>query len=390
MRDLQFLTKATVLGSFIFSTCALATAQEPDESKTAKKIVISFEIDDGPVRIVIKGDDVDVELDGEPIEDERVDINDNWMQIKNKSGWPVAVGNFGKMNFGFNFMDAPKMHAWLGVDLRPVSDALAGHMDLDQDQVSQIVSVTPESPAEEGGLSEHDILLQIDGDGPATGERLREVLGEKEPGDDIRLTILRRGKEEVMEIELGESPSQSFPGFSYTLNSPFTLGKGKTIYTAPDLNFAWDGANIQYKNLKQFDQSKGIYDLQSLQNAKGFNRLFWSKAKNKQDGEEDNDKDDDDAKKSGSIAVVGPENFFKKYNVTKDGKVSSFGTLLKDGDKNTYLLPEDNPFGKVIRLQDAENQSQDLAAQLAKMSAELEALKALLEKQQKQAAKKDH
>ncbi|MHC5062733.1 MAG: PDZ domain-containing protein, partial [Planctomycetota bacterium] len=193
MKSIQFISRALLLGSFIFSSCATAMAQDPDEAKATKKIVITFEIDDGPIRIVINGDDVDVELDGEPIDDERLEVDDNFVQIKNKHGWPVAFGNFAKTNFGFNFVNAPKMHAWLGVDLRPVSDALAEHMDLDQDEVSQIVSVTPDSPAEDGGLREHDIILEMDGDSPATGERLREILGEKEPGDELRLSLLRRG-----------------------------------------------------------------------------------------------------------------------------------------------------------------------------------------------------
>ncbi len=392
MKNTQHLSQALLLGSIVFSSCAAARAQDPIAIKEAKKIVISFEIDDGPIRIVINGKDVDVQLDGEPIAADRVEVNDNFVQIKNKNGWPVAVGNFAKSNFGFNFVDAPKMHAWLGVDLRPVSDALATHMDLDQDSVSQIVSVTPESPAEEDGLREHDIILEIDGEGPATGDRLREILGEKEPGDELRLSILRRGSEEEVVVELGESQSSPWGGLSLSGDSPFFFNKGSSLYTNPNTNFTWGTAKNRYNNLLKLNNQ--VYRFQDLENAKGLNQLFWNKAKNKdEDADGDAEKDDGkkgDKKKGGSYAVLSPNSFFQNLNLSKDGGFSTYSKLLKDGKNQTYVLPEEDALRRIYTINQAEGQGADLAEQLAKMSKELETLKALLEKQQAKGEKKDH
>ena len=86
----QSFARASLIGSLIFSSCAMATGQDPDQPK---KVVISFEIDDGPVRIVIRGDDVKVELYGKPISKERLqrerDLDRGALRLK--AAWEVIL-----------------------------------------------------------------------------------------------------------------------------------------------------------------------------------------------------------------------------------------------------------------------------------------------------------
>jgi len=79
-----------------------------------------------------------------------------------------------------------------------------------------ISSVSPGLPASKAGLQPHDIVLSIQGEEPATVERLRDTLDSKEPGDTIKLGLLRRG--ERIEVEVGiaeESEPQVWTSGSY-------------------------------------------------------------------------------------------------------------------------------------------------------------------------------
>jgi hypothetical protein len=57
-------------------------------------------------------------------------------------------------------------------------------------------------PAAEAGLKPGAIVVSIEGDEPATMERLREVLGGREPGDSITVEIVERGQRKELTIEL--------------------------------------------------------------------------------------------------------------------------------------------------------------------------------------------
>lgn len=71
--------------------------------------------------------------------------------------------------------------------------------------------VTQDSPADQAGLKAADLITHVDGepvDGPA---ELVERVQDKEPGDEITLTVYRAGAEEPIEITavLGEHPDES-------------------------------------------------------------------------------------------------------------------------------------------------------------------------------------
>ena len=69
-----------------------------------------------------------------------------------------------------------------------------------------------DSPAEDAGLQEDDIIYQIDGANiSGTGDLYRAVRSHK-PGDRISVAYIRNGKHDKVEIELGESKNDYFLG----------------------------------------------------------------------------------------------------------------------------------------------------------------------------------
>lgn len=67
-------------------------------------------------------------------------------------------------------------------------------------------SVIEGSPAAKAGLTEGDIILEIDGVRITSDKPLVNIIGQRSVGDTIRLKVLREGREVVLETTLAERP----------------------------------------------------------------------------------------------------------------------------------------------------------------------------------------
>jgi hypothetical protein len=98
----------------------------------------------------------------------------------------------------------------IGVTVNPVDDVLASQLDLESDSAFVISTVTPGLPASKAGLQPHDVVIEIDGESPATIERLREVLDAKELDGIVELTVLRRRERIELDVGIAENSDSEF------------------------------------------------------------------------------------------------------------------------------------------------------------------------------------
>ena len=82
-------------------------------------------------------------------------------------------------------MQPPKV--MLGITMSEPSEDLRKGFDLDDGKAILIDRVVPGLAADKAGIKEGDIIIEIEGQKPATQEQLREVLRAKEPGETIEL-----------------------------------------------------------------------------------------------------------------------------------------------------------------------------------------------------------
>ena len=80
----------------------------------------------------------------------------------------------------------------------PIPEVVAGAI---------ITEVLPDSPAEQAGLQEGDVVVAVDNQRVGPAGNLARLIGQYEPGDRLTLTV-RRGDEEARElrVKLGEHP----------------------------------------------------------------------------------------------------------------------------------------------------------------------------------------
>jgi putative serine protease PepD len=111
-------------------------------------------------------------------------------------------------------------HAYLGVGIATITDALASQLGLPAGV--EVTQVTPGGPAADAGLkgadattvvggqefpTGGDVITAVDGKNVSTSEELQSVIGAMKPGDSASITYSRDGSEHTVQVTLGTRPS---------------------------------------------------------------------------------------------------------------------------------------------------------------------------------------
>jgi Do/DeqQ family serine protease len=92
--------------------------------------------------------------------------------------------------------------AIMGINIREVTSDLAQKAKLDNVSGVYVASVTAGGAADEAGLRPKDVIVKINDKKIETTAQLEETVAEHHPGDKIRITYFRDGKEETASVEL--------------------------------------------------------------------------------------------------------------------------------------------------------------------------------------------
>ena len=96
--------------------------------------------------------------------------------------------------------------AILGVSIRDVDADLAKSKQLPHARGIFIVDVFKESAAEEAGLKAEDVIVAIDKEEVLTTPQLQEKIARKRPGNHVKVSIIRRGVPQDIDVVLKEMP----------------------------------------------------------------------------------------------------------------------------------------------------------------------------------------
>ncbi len=91
---------------------------------------------------------------------------------------------------------------FLGISIREVTSDLAQKEKLNNVSGVYIASVNPGGAADAAGLREKDVIVKIDNKNIESPSDLQETVAEHHPGDKIKITYIRNGKDETTSAEL--------------------------------------------------------------------------------------------------------------------------------------------------------------------------------------------
>ena len=63
------------------------------------------------------------------------------------------------------------------------------------------------SPAEKAGLQAGDVITKVNGDKTSQSHSLTTLLNKYQPGDQVKLSVIRDGKTKTISVTLGSAPS---------------------------------------------------------------------------------------------------------------------------------------------------------------------------------------
>jgi len=75
------------------------------------------------------------------------------------------------------------------------------------DDTRGLPAVVPDSPADQAGIKEGDVILKLNGDTIDQSNSFLKLLSKYSPGDEVELTIMRDGENTILKVKLGESSS---------------------------------------------------------------------------------------------------------------------------------------------------------------------------------------
>jgi membrane-associated protease RseP (regulator of RpoE activity) len=96
---------------------------------------------------------------------------------------------------------------YLGVAVRPVEGALRQHLNLAGGLI--VDDVMKESPADDAGIRQHDILVKLDDQKLFNSEQLQSLVRSLKPGLEIDISILREGGKKKLKAEVGGTDARA-------------------------------------------------------------------------------------------------------------------------------------------------------------------------------------
>lgn len=100
------------------------------------------------------------------------------------------------------------LYGWLGVTIDNLNDDLRNYFGIKEKVGVIILKVYKDSPAEEGGLKEGDLILTFNKELVKTTRDLVRMVSTYDVGKRIPLEILRNGKKTIIKVKIGKMPKE--------------------------------------------------------------------------------------------------------------------------------------------------------------------------------------
>jgi S1-C subfamily serine protease len=100
-------------------------------------------------------------------------------------------------------------HPYVGVQMADLSDALDRQLGLPAGtQGIVIAKVVPNSPADDAGLQNGDLIKKIDNTPVSTSAEVQKLVRQHQPGDHLAITVSRDGQETTVNLTVGNYPER--------------------------------------------------------------------------------------------------------------------------------------------------------------------------------------
>lgn len=122
----------------------------------------------------------------------------------------------------------------LGVSIQEVNQSLADTFGLAKPAGALVASVEKGSPAAKAGLEPGDVILGVDGKAVITAGELPAAIATKQPGEQTRLQIWRKGQNREIDVQVGVFSDEKVASAEQPTNDNNRLGVAVRELTAEE------------------------------------------------------------------------------------------------------------------------------------------------------------
>jgi serine protease Do len=97
---------------------------------------------------------------------------------------------------------------WLGVQIQPVTQAIAQSLGLSEDDGALVAQVTPDSPAAKAGIEPGDVITAVGGKQVVRLQDLTRSVAETKAKERVKLEVWRDGSTQTLTVVIGDMPGQ--------------------------------------------------------------------------------------------------------------------------------------------------------------------------------------
>ena len=108
--------------------------------------------------------------------------------------------------------DGKVSHGHIGIGISDVTPENAKFFDDSNTSGGVVTEVEPDSPGAKAGLQIGDVITEVDGQKISDAGELQVLIGQKQPGTKVTLTVLRNGKSMTVPVTLEELGKHSAEG----------------------------------------------------------------------------------------------------------------------------------------------------------------------------------
>src|SRR5450755_1575560 len=96
---------------------------------------------------------------------------------------------------------------WIGVQIQPVTADIADSLGLKKAEGALVAEPQANGPAAEAGIESGDVITSVNGETVKDARELSRTIGSLAPGNSIKLNVLHKGKDEAVNLTLGQLPA---------------------------------------------------------------------------------------------------------------------------------------------------------------------------------------
>ncbi len=96
---------------------------------------------------------------------------------------------------------------WIGVQIQPVTPDIADSLGLKKAEGALVAEPQANGPAAKAGIESGDVITAVNGETVKDARELARTIGGLSPGNSVKLDVLHKGQDKVVNLTLGQLPN---------------------------------------------------------------------------------------------------------------------------------------------------------------------------------------